>query len=297
MKVLVAIEDSGASQYVIAEAASRPWPSGTVLCVQCIIDMWVWDEMPDLIEDAKNEARLLVKTATSELSRSGCEVVSEIQAGLPKKTIPGYAREWGADLIMVGSRRSNALTRFLLGSVANAVLRRAACSVEIVRPSPRGVPASSPGMKIILGVDGSDCSEKAICAIVTRPWPTETQVRVISAREPLLPAGTTPMAFDPILMEQILEHERCRAESALKGACQRLCSAGVKLCDSTETFFGDPRAVLLDEAKAWRADLIVLGSHGLHGVDRMFLGSVSESVAMHAHCSVEVVRDGASVSS
>ena len=290
MKVLIAVDDSGASQYVIAEAAARPWPSGTVLCVQCIVDMWVWDEMPDLIEDAKNEARTLVMAAATELSRSGHKVVSEIQAGLPKKAIPEYAKEWGADLIMVGSHRSNAVARFLLGSVAQAVLRAAPCSVEIVRPSPRSVPAFSPGMKILVGTDGSNCSEKALHAVASRPWPAETLVRVISVRESMVPAAAMPQAFDPVLMDEVIERERRRSEDALARARQTLSSAGLKLCDSSETLLGDPRTVLLDEAKSWGADLVVVGSHGLHGLDRVLLGSVSEAVAMHAHCSVEVIR-------
>jgi len=290
MKVLIAVDDSGASQYVIAEAAARPWPSGTVLCVQCIVDMWIWDEMPDLIEDAKNEARTLVMAAASELSRSGHKVVSELQAGLPKKAIPEYAREWGADLIMVGSHRSNAVARFLLGSVAQAVLRAAPCSVEIVRPSPRSVPAFSPGMKILVGTDGSNCSEKALHAVASRPWPAETLVRVISVRESMVPAAAMPQAFDPVLMNEVIERERRRSEDALARARQTLSSAGLKLCDSSETLLGDPRTVLLDEAKSWGADLVVVGSHGLHGLDRVLLGSVSEAVAMHAHCSVEVIR-------
>jgi hypothetical protein len=52
----------------------------------------------------------------------------------------------------------------------------------------------------------------------------------------------------------------------------------------------EPRAVILDEASKWNANLIVLGSHGRHGMDRLLMGSVSEAVAFHAHCSVEVVR-------
>ncbi len=291
MKVLVAIDDSGASQYVIAEGAARPWPTGTVLCVQCVVDMWVWDEMPDLIEDAKRQAKSLVTAATCVLSRSGHEVVSEIQAGVPKKAIVEYAKNWGADLIMVGSHRPNAVARFLLGSVSRAVLRSAPCSVEIVRPSPRAVSASSRGMKILVGTDGSNCSEKATHALANRPWPAETLVRVISVREPIAPEST--MAVDPSLMEEILERERRRAEDALTSARKILSSAGLKLCDSSETLFGDPRSVLLDEAKSWGADLVVVGSHGLQGFDRVLLGSVSEDVAMHAHCSVEVIRDSA----
>lgn len=51
-----------------------------------------------------------------------------------------------------------------------------------------------------------------------------------------------------------------------------------------------PKNVILDEAANWHADLIVVGSHGRRGLDRFLLGSVSETVAIYAHCSVEVLR-------
>jgi nucleotide-binding universal stress UspA family protein len=295
MKVLLAVDSSGASQYVIAEAASRPWPSGTVLCVQSVVDMWIYTTLPELVDKAKKETRLLVAAAEDELRRTGHHVVSEIQAGVPKKAIVEYAGEWGADLVMIGFHRSNAVSRFLLGSVAHAVLRTAPCSVEIVRPSPRGLPSSSRGMKIVVGTDGSNCSQKAVCAIATRPWPAETLVKVISVREPFVPA-TEMTVYPPDLMEEIADRERRRAEDALASAKQILSSAEVQLCDSSATLLGDPRNILLDEAKSWGADLVVLGSHGFRGVDRLLVGSVSESVAMHAHCSVEVIRDSTSAS-
>jgi nucleotide-binding universal stress UspA family protein len=53
---------------------------------------------------------------------------------------------------------------------------------------------------------------------------------------------------------------------------------------------GDPRSVIVDEAQAWQADLIVLGSHGYTGIKKWLLGSVAQSVVSHAPCSVEVVR-------
>jgi nucleotide-binding universal stress UspA family protein len=48
--------------------------------------------------------------------------------------------------------------------------------------------------------------------------------------------------------------------------------------------------VILDEAEKWKVDVIVLGSHGRSEFDRMVMGSVSEAVALHATCSVEVIR-------
>ena len=54
---------------------------------------------------------------------------------------------------------------------------------------------------------------------------------------------------------------------------------------------GDARQTILDQATAWEADVIVLGSHGRTGVTRVLLGSVSDSVSRHAPCSVVIVRD------
>jgi nucleotide-binding universal stress UspA family protein len=285
MKILLAIDSSTASQYVVNTAAVRPWPSGTVFCVMSVVDMRLWDAIPVLIEDAKHEAQSLVKGATDELAKSGHEVFSDIQLGLPKKAIPECAKQWAADLVMVGSRSQNALTRFFLGSVAQAVLRTSPCSVEIVRPGPVP-PSPSIGMKILLATDGSECSAKAVDSVTNRPWPTRSQIRTISVAE--LPIVETE--YPDNLVEQVRKEARTRAEDTVADARNTLSATSLNLCDGEATPEGDPRSVILDEAKAWGADLIVLGSHGRHGWDRMMMGSVAESVALHAHCSVEVVR-------
>jgi len=90
-------------------------------------------------------------------------------------------------------------------------------------------------------------------------------------------------------MDQIVEDELHRAENAYAQALEILSSSALKICESP-VLFGDPRPLILDEAKSWGAHLVVLGSHGRRGFDHLLLGSVSEAVAMHAHCSVEVVR-------
>ncbi len=53
---------------------------------------------------------------------------------------------------------------------------------------------------------------------------------------------------------------------------------------------GDPREVIVNEAADWQADLIVMGAYGHSGVRNWQIGSVAESVAKHARCSVELVR-------
>jgi nucleotide-binding universal stress UspA family protein len=70
-----------------------------------------------------------------------------------------------------------------------------------------------------------------------------------------------------------------------------LASAGLKA--TADVLDGNPKEAILEEAKKWNADLIVVGSHGRRGFKRLLLGSVSEAVAMSAHCSVVVVRNAA----
>jgi nucleotide-binding universal stress UspA family protein len=63
-----------------------------------------------------------------------------------------------------------------------------------------------------------------------------------------------------------------------------------KLKVETAVREGKPEIEIVEEAKEWRADLIVIGSHGYTGFKRLVLGSVAQSVVGHAPCSVEVVR-------
>lgn len=292
MKILVAIDSSAPSQYLISAAATRPWPSGTVFCVVNVADLRQWEGMPVLIEDAQREGRLLVKGATEALAHSGHEVFSEVHLGFPKKTIPEYAEQWGADLVMVGSHGRSALTRFLLGTVAQAVLRTSPCSVEIVRPG--AVPPSpSSSMKILLATDGSECSAKAASSVANRPWPANSQVRILSVVElPIVQTTPSPAysEYPDTMFETAYKAARERAESAVAHALQTLRSTGLNICDGEATPEGEPRTEILDKAKTWGADLIVLGSHGRRGWDRLMMGSVAESVAFHAQCSVEVIR-------
>jgi nucleotide-binding universal stress UspA family protein len=209
--------------------------------------------------------------------------------------ISAYASEWGADLILAGSHGHGAIGRFLLGSVAQGVLRTAGCSVEIVRyPSESPAPSSHP-MKILLATDGSECSLAAVRSVAARPWPGGTVFKVLSVEELVtieMPMETSSLAsiYPASLLDKLAADARALATGAVEGARKMLLQAGMKVLNQGPIPVGDPRAVVLDQAQAWPADLIVLGSHGRRGLDRFLMGSVAESVAVHAHCSVEVIR-------
>jgi nucleotide-binding universal stress UspA family protein len=83
---------------------------------------------------------------------------------------------------------------------------------------------------------------------------------------------------------------RSNAAALLESTADQLRRAGFTTAASLRD--GDPRRTIVDCAREWHADLIVIGSHGRKGLDRV-LGSVSDSVARHAPCSVEIVRPAA----
>ena len=296
MKILIAVDSSSAAHQVVDEAAARPWPEGTTFCVANVADVQRFAKLPALLEDAKRAGEAVVKACVEKLVRSGQRAYSEVVVGYPRSALSEYAKEWHADLIMVGSHGHSAIGRFLLGSVAQGILRKASCSVEIVRAASGGPLPSSHPMKILLATDGSDFSLAAAHSVVSRPWPGGTVFRILSVEE--LVIVESPMAASSLsaiypasLLEELIADARSRAVSAMEGAQKIFKQAGVALLNEQSIPTGEPRAVILDTAKAWPADLIVLGSHGRRGMDRFLMGSVAESVAIHAHCSVEVIRN------
>lgn len=143
-------------------------------------------------------------------------------------------------------------------------------------------------MKILLAVDGSEYSADAVREVAERPWPTGTTVRVLSAVEAITPPAPELWYDAGGSLERARQEMRKSAEQLTAGVSEKLGASG--LTAETSVRDGDPRAVIVDEAKDWGADLIVVGSHGYTGVKRWLLGSVAQSVVSHAPCSVEVVR-------
>jgi len=146
-------------------------------------------------------------------------------------------------------------------------------------------------MKILLAVDGSPCSDAAIEEVARRPWPEGSIVKVLTAYD--LPAPPTPEAWAIPLtyFEEMDVQLRKQAQNILDAAIQKLKAKLSKTIALDGTLLpGAPRAVILDEAEDWGADLIVVGSHGYRAWERFLLGSVSQAVVLHAKCSVEVVR-------
>lgn len=148
-------------------------------------------------------------------------------------------------------------------------------------------------MKILLAVDGSPCSEAAARSVAQRPWPPGSSVLILSAYEGVMMMSMEAGALPPDFWKQLLAQARERAAAAVSQAEKIVRAASPVLSIDTRVVEGYAKQAIVDEAEQWSADLIVLGSHGHRGLTRLWLGSVSQSVAVHASCSVEIVRERA----
>ena len=136
-------------------------------------------------------------------------------------------------------------------------------------------------MKLLLAIDGSKFSDAATQAVIAQYQPQGTEVKVLNVVDLPLPIPTSDAAgFHEVSLKHGQELVQ-RAESLLS-------KAGYKTQTALDE--GDPKSKIIDQAAKWKADLIVMGSHGRKGVDRFLMGSVAEAVSRHATCSVEIVR-------
>ncbi len=147
-------------------------------------------------------------------------------------------------------------------------------------------------IRIVVAVDGSEDSEAAVAEIARRHFPPDSEVRVISVVNPPMPLSAESLATSAGYHGELEKIERERARRTIKKAAAKLrknlAVGNVKI--STKVLSGSPKRVILEEADAFGADLIVVGSHGHGALERFLLGSVSQAVALHAKCSVEIVR-------
>jgi nucleotide-binding universal stress UspA family protein len=142
-------------------------------------------------------------------------------------------------------------------------------------------------MKVLLAIDDSEYSKAALRAVIRQFRPRGTTVHILHVFEPLelLPE------FHKGDIAVINETER-RLIKSFKNQVARTAELLKKAGFKTKAIViqGDHRGDIVDYAKRWKADLIVLGSHGRRGLSRLLMGSVAEFVSRHAPCSVEIVR-------
>ncbi|MFZ1700928.1 MAG: universal stress protein [Pyrinomonadaceae bacterium] len=302
MRILLATDGSEQSKAAVNEIAARPFPTDTSIRIVSAYErtslltrvepMGVSEEFYARADhDALKAAEDATENAANILrqKKPTLTVTTIATDGSPKSVILDEAKAFRADLIVVGSHGYGMVERFWIGSVSHAVALYATCSVEIVR----GARQKEEAWKILLAIDGSSQSDAAVEEIARQPFPEGSQLYVISVADlPYLPLAYPGDGPDMNVYGEIEKSYFQRATTAAENAAVQLRAGpeSSKLNITTSVPSGSPKEVILEEAETFGADLIVVGSHGYGAVEGFLLGSVSQAVALHAKCSVEIVR-------
>ncbi len=152
--------------------------------------------------------------------------------------------------------------------------------------------------RVLVGFDGSPQAEHALEELSRSGLGAEVEVSVMSVADVWLPANSTgPNDSFPATGSATVRHAVDKAQDAVRQMLARAERAAESLARVhpkwrvTPYACGDsPSWAIIGKAAEWRADLVVLGSHGRSVLERFFLGSVSAKVAAEAPCSVRIAR-------
>jgi nucleotide-binding universal stress UspA family protein len=111
-------------------------------------------------------------------------------------------------------------------------------------------------------------------------------VRVLTVVE--IPLAIPPATLLTASFTEMVEALQKKAEATVRTIRDTVATSGLPV--ETSIREGDAGREIVEEATAWGADLVLVGSHGRTGLQRVLMGSVAQHVVSHAPCSVEVVR-------
>jgi nucleotide-binding universal stress UspA family protein len=295
MKILLAIDGSSASDRAIELVGATAWPAGSHVQLIHVADglLGVYAGMPGVvvsteaveadIEADRERRQKLLDGAGAQLLAPGRSVATQIVEGRTASSIVDAARAAGADLIVLGSHGRGALGSAVLGSVAAEVVEYATTPVLVVRTAPIS--------RLVLADDGSSSAAAARALLGRMPGFRGLSVRVVSVseRQPGWFGWLQPEAAAEIQgLEEAIQADHKEHESIAAATADELSAAGL-VADGVAPV-GDPGTEIVRAAETFGADLIVMGTRGQTGFERLLLGSVARKVLQRAHCSVLVVR-------
>lgn len=194
----------------------------------------------------------------------------EVRKGTPSEVILEYVREEDVDMIAMGTHGRQGLRRFVLGSVSEHVLRKSPVPVLATRMADD--PPRLPYREILVPTDGSEYADRALEHALAIATVCDARIHTLNVVEESLvtatPGGGLPSEY--------LDRLESSGEEAMNEIVERAREAGLE----TETAMRQavPGDGIADYAVENDVDLVVMGTHGRTGLERVVLGSTTERV-------------------
>ncbi len=326
MKVLVAVEDllfgSAMSRFI----SEHHWPDSTQFHVVHVLEPFFLESSEDAVPapqssileppfaEIKAEAANIVNEFVASLQEGlpGHNVSGEVICGRIKDEIISSANELGADLIVAGSHGRSGFSRFFLGSVSLMLVNESRCPVLLIKPDSSVIEtwnkldahslSSSEIIKrlhkeyrvqtpqrIMIALDETGLSESIIDFVIGHKWKQPVHFKLINVlknpNRSFFPPSDAAKEF---------------YEDSLKVHAARLRRMALKMRDKyhsphieEEIVEGDPKDAIVENARLWGADLLILGCRYRPALQKFVPGSVSMAALCTSLCPVLLLRERA----
>ena len=300
MKILLAVDDSRYSKAAISLIKALKIGRKAEAMVLTVIPEHVFlggHTLADLLgrssalkikvrkAEEERAVELLAKLSKSLVTR-GLKVETMFHRGSPADEIIKTCRNIQADLALVGLKGTSDTPEFLLGSVAQKVLKYAPCSVLVAKKESKAI------NRVLVPLDGSKHSGEVVQFLLRMPLPHAVEVLVMTVVQSFgaafVKAYTLDLERDKRIVAELQKAEEEAAARLIAEAETGFRRGGYKV--SAIVARGDPSQEILREAARQNVDLIALGAKGLTGVRGFLLGSVAQRIARYARASVLIVR-------
>lgn len=297
--VVVGVDGSVVSEQALLWAAEHAYRIGADLRVVLVrthpvpvtavapAPVWPWPVVHQRNEqDVAKTSELLREIVTATIPATyDTRVTVDVVDGDSASGLIEMAREHRASMIVVGRRGRGGFKRLLLGSVSDEVATYATCPVVVTSKAQSWRPEST----IVVGVDGSDDSDRALAWAADQARLAGSRLHVVHAWDRPYVAPDSLAGTVPFLAEDQAALARS-AEAVLQDSLARVIPDQSGLTVTSEVVEGYPSAVLTEVASSDHAQLLVIGTRGLGGFSSMLLGSVAHQCLHHAVCPVAVIR-------
>lgn len=285
--ILVPTDYSDASLQAVEIAKSIAGSDKEVTLVHVAVDMdltlhplsWSGGPLPNYSLD-----RLLLVLKEWSGKHDVGEINLAVRKGDPGTEICELAKETGCQLIVVPSHGRHGVSRLLLGSVAERIIRHCHCSVLVLHRAKETETVVEgvdwfPPQRVVVPIDFSEASSVAIT----------TALEITKKRDQIDVVSVIPAMDDAVLFGVAGTPENERREDCQQHMVKYLADHGHGTLQ-THALVGDAGTAIVQHASATNADLIVIPTHGRHGLKRLALGSTTERVIRHSEVPVLVLR-------
>lgn len=245
-----------------------------------------WATEPALAGELHRQALASAQASMARLLPSlpvtpGTRLESRVLSGTLPATLADYAAESGAGMMVVATHGRTGLSRWLLGSVSERLLRASPCPVLIARG---GQALGQPNLRrLLVAVDLSEHSRTAlhVAGVIAERLQAELEVLYVWAAPFYEEADHH---FDAELFERIRQSARAELDEFVASA-----QLPAALALQVNIVSGTPGQRIAERIQASTPDLLVLGTHGHGGFRRLVMGSVAEATVRYAACAALVV--------